>query len=77
MYYNFHAMAKRLIAQHNTIGATIFEAYHNIRPALVIYFKNHAPIPIRQYMWHEYLPLLRGESIKILNPANLPTNLDC
>lgn len=74
MYYNYHAMAKRLILSHNTISATIFANYHHISPALVLYFKNHAPIPIRQYMWHEYLPLLANENIQILNPDNLPLN---
>lgn len=66
MYYNYHAMAKKLIASNHTIGASIFLKYHHISPALVIYFDNHKPIPIREYMWNDYLPLLKAQNIKIL-----------
>lgn len=58
MYYNYHARAKALIKNGNCIGATIFQRYHHIYPALVLYFDNHNPIPIREYMWEEYFSLL-------------------
>lgn len=67
MYYNYHAIAKKLILNNHTIGASIFEQYHHISPALVIYFDNHKPIPIREYMWADYLLLLKQQNIKILN----------
>ena len=67
-YYNYHAMAKRLILTHNLIAASVFKEYHHIRPALVLYFKNHKPIPVRDYMWEDYLPLLREEKVEIQNP---------
>ena len=70
MYYNYHAMAKKLILSNHTIGATIFDKYHHISPALVIYFDNHKPIPIREYMWNDYLPLLEAQNIKILKNSN-------
>ncbi|MCQ2564277.1 MAG: thermostable hemolysin delta-VPH [Clostridia bacterium] len=65
-YYNFHAIAKNLILTNHCISATWFENYHHIRPALVLYFDNHRPIPIREYRWEEYLPLLKQH--------NIPTN---
>ncbi len=68
MYYNYHAIAKRLILENNTIGATIFSRYKHISPALVLYFKNHAPIPIRQYMWQDYFLLLKQHGVTISNP---------
>ena len=71
MYYNYHAMAKRLIRGNNLIGASVFSNYHHISPALVLYFKNHTPIPIRQYMWVDYLPLLSAQNITIQNPDNI------
>lgn len=33
----------------------IVERWNAIAPALVLYFDNHKPMPIRQYRWDEYL----------------------
>lgn len=65
MYYNYHARAKSLIKNGSCIGATIFDKYNHIYPALVLYFENHKPIPIREYMWDDYIDLLRKYRIKI------------
>ena len=70
-YYNYHAMAKKLLNNNNCIGATIFYKYHHISPALVLYFENNKPIPIRQYMWKDYLETLHILNIQVLNPENL------
>ncbi len=74
VYYNYHARAKKLIGTGHIMGASVFKEYHHIYPALVLYFDNHKPIPIREYMWHDYLPLLKQQNIKILNEENLPIN---
>lgn len=55
MYYNYHAMAKQLIAAGHLIDMEIVDKWNNISPALVLYFDNHKPMPIRQYRWDEYL----------------------
>ncbi len=73
-YYNYHAMAKNLIKSGNCFSATIFQTYHHISPALVLYFNNHKPIPVRQYRWQEYLPLLSLFDIQLNNPNNLDLN---
>ena len=73
-YFNFHAKAKRLIKDDHCFSATIFENYHNIKPALVLYFENNKPIPIRDYMWQDYLPLLFERKIPINNPSNIELN---
>ena len=70
-YFNYHARAKNLISANCCIGASIFKTYHHISPALVLYFANHKPIPIRQYRWHEYLPIIKTLNIPILNPENI------
>lgn len=57
MYYNYHAKAKRLIKEGRLIGYQIVESYHGISPALVLYFDNHTPMPIRQHRWSEYIAL--------------------
>ena len=65
-YYNYHAQCKKLILSHHLIGATIFDNYKHISPALVLYFDNHKPMPIREYRWQEYLPLIEKFEIKIM-----------
>ncbi len=73
-YFNYHAKAKRLILNGNCISASVFSNYHHIRPALVLYFENNIPIPIRNYKWQEYVPLLKTLNITINNPENLDLN---
>ena len=71
-YYNYHAIAKRLINDNHLIAVTVFPEYKNIRPALVLYFDNHRPIPIRDYMWDEYLDKICDKKIEIINEDNIP-----
>lgn len=58
MYYNYHAKAKQLIRQNHLIDFQIFDNWNNISPALVLFFDNHKPMPIRQKRWEEYQNLL-------------------
>lgn len=55
MYYNYHAKAKQLIADGHLIKVEIVEKWGKISPALVLWFDNHRPMPIRKYRWDEYL----------------------
>lgn len=54
-YYNYHAKAKRLINEGHLVNMEIVKQWNNISPALVLYFDNHRPMPIREYRWDEYL----------------------
>ena len=58
MYYNYHAKAKQLIIEGHLINYEIVKRWNNISPALVLYFDNHKPMPIREYRWDEYKDLL-------------------
>lgn len=58
MYFNYHANTKKLILEGRLTGYKFFDDYHGISPALVLYFKDRNPIPIRSYRWEEYIPLL-------------------
>lgn len=60
MYYNYHAKAKQLITDGHLTHFDIVDKWNAISPALVLYFDNHNPMPIRQYRWDEYIELLRG-----------------
>ena len=75
-YFNYHAKAKNLIKNGHCIAATVFKTYHHISPALVFYFTNSKPIPIREYMWKEYLPLVKEYNITLNNPENVSISLN-
>lgn len=64
-YYNYHATAKRLIREGRLKKWFIADCYNNISPALVLVFDDirHPIMPIRQYRWEEYLPLLKGAQL--------------
>lgn len=61
MYYNYHAQAKKLIEEGHLVSYEIVDQWNNIKPALVLYFDNHRPMPIRSYRWDEYFKILRKE----------------
>lgn len=71
MYFNYHAKAKNLIKSGEAFAATLFDNYHHISPALVIYFKCYRPIPIREYMWDDYFLLLKENKIKVEDKRKL------
>lgn len=64
MYYNYHAKAHQLISDGHLTGYEYLDTYHGISPCLLLYFDNHKPMPIRDYRWEEYMPLLRGANYR-------------
>ncbi|OCG11338.1 thermostable hemolysin delta-VPH [Gilliamella apicola] len=59
-YFNYHAKAKRLIKDGHLVGYEFVDNWNGIKPALVLYFDEANPMPIREYRWLEYLPLLNS-----------------
>lgn len=59
--FNYHAKAKGLITDGHCTGFEIVENWNGICPALVLYFDNNRPMPIRQCRWDDYFHLLRRE----------------
>ena len=55
MYYNYHAKAKQLIADGHLVKMEIVDNWNDISPALVLWFDNHRPMPIREHRWDEYI----------------------
>ncbi len=70
-YFNYHAKAKNLIKTNHLLAVTIFDNYHHIYPAMVLYFDTSKPIPIREYMWDEYLPLIKQADVKIADKRTI------
>jgi len=58
MYYNYHAKAKQLISEGHLAGYEYVDSYNGISPCLLLFFDNHKPMPIRDYRWNEYIPLI-------------------
>ena len=59
-YFNYHAKAKNLIATGHLVRFEILPKWGNIAPALVLYFDNNRPMPIREYRFDEYFKLLNN-----------------
>ena len=57
-YFNYHAKAQKLIAEGHLTGYEIVKCWNNISPALVLYFDNNRPMPIREYRWDEYFKMI-------------------
>lgn len=63
-YFNYHATAKKLIAEGKLIGYYFTDKYKNISPALILLFDDirHPVMPIREQHWHEYIPFIRHKA---------------
>ena len=69
-YYNYHAKARSLIKSGHCVKAEITENYKNIAPALVLYFDDHIPMPIRVHKFDEYFRLLKQYNIEAENKTD-------
>lgn len=66
MYYNYHAIIKKRIANGEIISAKMLEKYNKISPCLLLIFDDKV-YPIREHMFAEYLDILRSHNVKIDN----------
>ena len=59
-YFSYHGTAKKMIAEGKLTGYYFAERYRGISPALVLLFDDpiHPVMPVREYRWEEYRPLL-------------------
>ena len=48
-YFNYHAKVKKLILSGLLERYEFVDDYNGIKPALVLYFKDNPPMPIRSY----------------------------
>lgn len=68
MYYSYHAMAKKRIREGHLIHYELMERWGNIAPALVLFFDDHRPMPIRAERIAEYADLLSLHLIRDGDP---------
>ena len=64
-YFNYHAKIKKLIKDNQAVCYEITKKYNNISPAMVFYFKDNPPMPVREHRFEEYFELI--EKYKIPN----------
>lgn len=58
-YFNYHAKAKNLIQTGHLKNYEIVSNWNGICPALVLYFDNNRPMPIREHKFDEYMKILK------------------
>ena len=58
MYYNYHAVAGRLIREGKLVAFRRVERWGRISPAFVLFFIDHRPMPIREERVAEYVALI-------------------
>ncbi|MBE5746281.1 MAG: thermostable hemolysin delta-VPH [Clostridiales bacterium] len=61
-YFSYHNKIKKLIKEGELLYYTFVENYNGISPALVLYFKNHKPMPIRSHRFEEYSKILENQT---------------
>ena len=59
-YFNYHAKAQNLIKSGHLLRLEIVEKWGNIAPALVLYFDNNKPMPIRKHRFDDYMILIKS-----------------
>lgn len=57
-YFNYHAKLKRKIKEGELIKWEVVNQWNKISPALVLYFTDCPPMPVREYRFEEYFELL-------------------
>ncbi|MBR5900570.1 MAG: thermostable hemolysin delta-VPH [Clostridia bacterium] len=59
-YFSYHNKAKELIKKGRLIDYYFCAKHNNISPALILIFNDatHPVMPLRNYRWSEYAPLL-------------------
>ena len=57
-YFNYHAKAKNLIVDGHLKRFEVVQNWNGITTALVLYFDNNRPMPIREHRFDEYFALI-------------------
>ena len=57
-YFDYHRVAKREIMAGHLVRVEYLPAWNGIAPALVLFFDDRLPMPIRREKWGEYEELI-------------------
>lgn len=61
MYFNYHKKVKQIIKDDIITKIEIVDDHNGIRPAMMLHFRNHKPMPIREHKWDEYIKIIFGK----------------
>ena len=64
-YFNYHAKAKSLVKTGHCVKAALADKHNGIGPALVLYFDNNIPMPVREHMFCIYFELLKKYNVAV------------
>jgi hypothetical protein len=64
-YFNYHAKIRKLIEEHHLIEVQLVDNWNGIKPAMVLYFDNAKPMPIREHRFAEYEPIFKQLKIDV------------
>lgn len=62
-YFNYHGKIKKLIEENHLISVELVDNWNGIKPAMVFYFDNNKPMPIREHRFAEYQKILDKKSL--------------
>ena len=64
MYFNYHAKIKKLILDGKLVSYEFRKQWNGISPALVFFFYDEKPMPVREYRFEEYMIILNDFNSK-------------
>lgn len=64
MYFNYHAKIKKLILDGKLVSYEFRKEWNGISPALVFFFYDEKPMPVREYRFEEYMIFLNNFNSK-------------
>ena len=64
MYFNYHAKIKKLILDGKLVSYEFRKEWNGISPALVFFFSDEKPMPVREYRFEEYMIFLKDFNSK-------------
>lgn len=67
-YYPYHAVIKKMIENGELVNVVFVESYKNCEPAILLFFKHHAPMPVRKHRFEEYKEILSKHGFDIEIP---------
>lgn len=67
-YFSYHGKIRKLVKGGELEKVVFVERYKQISPALVLFFKTHAPMPVRKHRFEEYKEFLEKYGFEVEIP---------
>ena len=68
VYFSYHGEIRKLVMNGELEKVVFVERYKQISPALVLLFKTHTPMPVRQHRFKEYKEFLKKYGFEVEIP---------